>query len=164
MADGFARAIVWARVPVVLGWITVAAAMAIWLPTLEEAQTGRLKQIVPANSRALEAELMSAELFAFPLASRTLVVERDAAGLDPPRLTFTAERIRQANRAELPIPRQPAGAYGITNAVPGLDFAREFRTTAVTSLLFHPASSPSMGSRASVRTCTDRLPLSPSIL
>ena len=136
MADRFARALVRARVPIVVGWIGVAAAMAIWLPTLEEAQTGRLKQIVPANSQALEAELMSAELFAFPLASRTLVVERDAEGLDPLRLTFAAERIQQANRAELPISRQPAGAYGITNAVPGLDFAREFRTTAVTSLLF----------------------------
>jgi RND superfamily putative drug exporter len=110
--------------------------MAVWLPTLEEAQTGRLTQVVPANSRALEAELMSAELFAFPLASRTVVVERDDAGLDPRRVALTAERIQQTNRGELPIRRQPAGAYGITNAVPGLPFAREFRTTAVTSLLF----------------------------
>ena len=136
MADRFAAAVVWAAVPVVLVWIAAAGAMAVWLPTLEEAQTGRLKQIVPANSQALEAEVMSAELFAFPLASRTVVVERDAAGLDPLRLAFTAERLQQANRGELPIPRQPAGAYGITNAVPGLAFAREFRTTTVTSLLF----------------------------
>jgi len=136
MFDRFARVVVWARAPLVAGWVGVAVAMTMALPTLEEAQTGALGQLVPAGSQALEAELMSAELFAFPLASRTVVVERDRDGLEPERLALTARRIEQANVGRLPIPRQPAGAYGITNAIPGLAFAREFRTTAVTSLLF----------------------------
>jgi RND superfamily putative drug exporter len=136
MIDRFARLVVWARVPIVVGWVAVAGVMAVTLPTLEEAQTGALEQLVPAGSQALEAELMSAELFAFPLASRTLVVERDPEGLGPERLALTTQRIEQANAGRLPIPRQPAGAYGITNAIPELGFAREFRTTTATSLLF----------------------------
>ena len=69
MTELFARAVVWARVPIVVAWVAAAIVMAVALPTLEEAQTGALGQLVPAGSRALEAERLSAELFAFPLAA-----------------------------------------------------------------------------------------------
>jgi RND superfamily putative drug exporter len=137
VAEGFARAIVWARAPIVVAWIAAAAVLAVQLPTLEEAQTGALGSLVPADSRAIEAERLSAELFAFPVASQTLVVQRDPDGLPPQRLELFAERLAQANgRGVLPVAQAPLGAYGVTNALPGLTFAREQGTTAITAPLY----------------------------
>lgn len=135
VADAFARIIVSARLFIVGGWIALAVTTAIALPTLEEAQTGALGQLVPANSRALEAEKLSASLFAFPLASRTVVVERDPAGLPVRRITATTRLIADVNR-HVDRTVRAAGAYGVTNAVPRLSFARERRTTALSYLLF----------------------------
>ncbi len=135
MSDAFARAIVAARLPIVVGWIVAAVVMAVALPTLEEAQTGALGQLVPANSRALKAEKLSAELFRFPLASRTTVVERDAAGLAPSRIRATVALIRDVNAQRVPDVRA-SGAYGVTNLGVELPFAREQGTATVSSLLF----------------------------
>ena len=88
----FARAIVAARFPIMVGWVAAAVVMALTLPTLREAQTGALGQLVPAGSRALEAEELSATSFRFPLSSRTVVVERDASGLSPERVANGASR------------------------------------------------------------------------
>lgn len=139
MTARFARAVVWARVPIVVAWIVAAVVLAVELPTLGEAQTGALSQTVATDSRAVEAERLSAELFAFPLASRTLIVQRDSAGLSAERVRLTAQRLAEANgRGELPVPRAPLGAYGLTNAVPGLAFARERGTTALTAPIYGP--------------------------
>ena len=137
MTGAFARLIVWARVPVIVVWLGVTA-WATTLPSLEEAQTGALGQIVAADSSALEAERTAARLFAFPLASRTVVVERDEDGLSDARLTAAALRIAQANRGTLDVEHPPAGAYGIANVLPGVDFARERGTTSLTALLYGP--------------------------
>ena len=135
MAEGFARAVVAARLPIVVAWVLVAVLAAVYLPTLQEAQTGALKQLVPANSRALEAEKLSAELFRFPLASRTSIVERDGAGLPAARVTTAAGAIQDVNHHRLPGVRA-AGAYGITNAGVRLPFAHERDTATLSSLLF----------------------------
>lgn len=135
MAEAFARAVVWLRLPIVLAWIGTAVVLAVELPTLEDAQTGALGQVVPVGSEAVEAEELAVELFAFPLASRTVVVERDPGGLRPERLAVNALRIAQANRGELGVANPPLGAYGLVNVLPGLASARERGTTAVTGLL-----------------------------
>jgi RND superfamily putative drug exporter len=135
VADAIARAIVAARLLIVAGWIVAAGVMAVALPTLREAQSGALGQLVPADSRALEAEKLSADLFAFPLASRTIVVERDPTRLSASRLAATARLIADVNRDRAPGIRA-AGAYGVTNAVARLPFARERGTTALSALLF----------------------------
>jgi putative drug exporter of the RND superfamily len=131
----FARLVVAARVPIIVGWVAAAVAMAAFLPTLKEAQTGALGQLVPADSRALEAEKLSATAFRFPLASRTVVVERDAAGLGASRVADTARLIADVNRRRA-TGVGAAGAYGVANSVAGLTFARERDTTALSSLLF----------------------------
>jgi putative drug exporter of the RND superfamily len=135
VVEVFARLVVAARFPIIIGWIVAAALMGFMLPTLREAQTGALGQLVPADSRALEAEKLSATSFRFPLASRTVVVERDADGLGPPRLEATARLIANANEQRVPGVRA-AGAYGVANSIPRLGFTRERGTTALTSLLF----------------------------
>ena len=137
MAARFAAAIVGARLLIVAGWIAAAVVMAVGLPTLREAQTGALGQLVPADSRALEAEELSAELFRFPLASRTVVAERDAEGLSASRLIATGRLAADVNKGRAPEVRA-SGAYGVTNAVIDLPFARERRTTALSFLLFEP--------------------------
>ena len=137
MAARFARLIVAARLLIVAGWIAAAVVMAVGLPTLREAQTGALGQLVPADSRALEAEELSAELFRFPLASRTVVAERDAEGLSASRLIATGRLAADVNQGRAPEVRA-SGAYGVTNAVIDLPFARERRTTALSFLLFEP--------------------------
>ena len=116
-------------------WILAAVLAAAYLPTLQEAQTGALKQLVPADSRALEAEKLSAELFRFPLASRTAILERDGGGLPATRVTTAAGLIDDINHHRLPAARA-AGAYGVTNAGVRLPFARERDTATVSSLLF----------------------------
>jgi RND superfamily putative drug exporter len=135
VSETFARAIVAARLPVIVVWVVTAALMAVYLPTLQEAQTGALGQLVPANSRALEAEQLSADLFRFPLASRTAIVERDRSGLAAERVRVAAALIRDVNRDDVPGVRA-AGAYGVTNAGVALPFARERGTTTISSLLF----------------------------
>jgi putative drug exporter of the RND superfamily len=135
LIDVFARAVVAARFAVIVGWFVAAGVMTLALPTLQEAQTGALGQLVPAGSRALEAEKLSATGFRFPLASRTAVVERDGRGLGPGRVAAAARLIDDVNRHRVPGVRA-AGAYGVANSLPGLSFARERGTTAVSSLLF----------------------------
>ena len=135
MVEVFARVVVAARFPIIGGWIAAAVLMTLALPTMREAQTGALGQLVPADSRALEAEKLSAESFRFPLASRTVVVERDAAGLGVGRVPATAALINDVNERRVPGVRA-AGAYGVANSLPGLEFVREQGTTAVSSLLF----------------------------
>lgn len=137
VTSAFARFIVWARIPLVVGWLVVTAA-AMSLPTLEEAQTGALGQVVAADSDALAAEQAAARLFAFPLASRTIVVERSDSGLSDARLAAAVVRIAAANRGSLDVEHPPAGAYGIANVLPGLGFARERGTTTATALLYGP--------------------------
>jgi putative drug exporter of the RND superfamily len=136
MAKRFATVVVRGRYVVVVGWILAAVAALVWLPSLEDAQSGALGDLVPLGADAIEAEERSARLFAFPLSSRTLVVERDPAGLSPRRLAEIAARVNDVNQRRLPALSDAAGAYGVTNAIPGLGFSRERRTTAVIALLF----------------------------
>ncbi len=109
-------------------------------------------QLIPANSRAIEAEQLSAERFAFPLASRTVVVERDPDGLSARRVAATADAIVRVNRNEIPHVHAE-GAYGITNAF-SVPFAREAGTTNLSYLLYVTAFSQALrvrGAEAYIR-------------
>ena len=81
LADRFAGAVVRGRWAIVVAWITVAVVVTLGLPSIREAQVGALGDLVPAGAQAITTEERSAQLFAFPLLSRTIVVVRDAGGL-----------------------------------------------------------------------------------
>jgi len=132
----FATAVVRARGFIVLAWIATTVVAVVALPAIDEAQIGALGDLVPAGSSAIEAELLAAELFAFPVSSRTVVVERDPTGLSAARLAVSAARVVQVNRGTLQPLRDAAGAYGLSNAIGGLSFARERGTTTLSYLLF----------------------------
>ena len=136
MAHRFAAIVVRLRFVVIAGWIAAAVLCAVALPTVDEAQTGSLGDLVPTGAEAIEAEKRVAELFALPLASRTLIVERDGDGLAPGRVARTAGQIAAVNAGRVPELAEAGGAYGVTNRIPGLPFTRERGTTNVSYLLF----------------------------
>jgi uncharacterized membrane protein YdfJ with MMPL/SSD domain len=67
MSLSVARALIAARHVVVALWIAATVAAVALLPTVEEAQTGALSDLVPADAEALDAEVRAADLFGFPL-------------------------------------------------------------------------------------------------
>jgi RND superfamily putative drug exporter len=157
VTEVFAAAIVKGRVLVVVGWFALAALLAVTVPDLTDAQTGALAQLIPENSRAVEAEELSAERFAFPLASRTVIVEREPRGLSVARVANTARAIQAVNRNEIPHVHAE-GAYGITNAISGLPFARERGTASLSYLLYVPKFSQALrvrGAEAYIRGLGD---------
>jgi RND superfamily putative drug exporter len=134
----FARALVRLRFVVVLAWVAAAVAATALLPTLDEAQTGALGDLVPNDAAALDAELRAYEAFGFPLLSRTVLVQRDADGLSAGEQARVVQRALALNRDALPGLEGVAGALPVTNAIGAAPFTRERSTTAITFLLFGP--------------------------
>jgi putative drug exporter of the RND superfamily len=148
----FARLIMRLRYVLPVGWIAGAIVATSFLPTIQEAQTGALGDLVPNDAAAIDAEQRAAELFGFPLLTRTIVVQRDPNGLS------AAEQARVFARAvRITTGREPsligiAAALPVTNAVGAAPFARERSTTALTYLIFDPARN-----RQARETYTERL-------
>ena len=101
----YAALIVRLRVWVVLFWVVAAVAAATLLPSVEQAGTGTLGDLVANDAEAIETEVRSFELFRLPLLSRTVVVERQRGGLSPDEVAAIYRR---------------AGALGL-GALPGLE-------------------------------------------
>jgi len=134
----FARLVVRLRFALVAGWVAAVVAAGALLPTLEEAQTGALGDLVPADSEAIDAEVRAAERFAFPLLSRTLLVQRDPAGLSVEEQARVVQRAAQINERVYPGLEPVAVALPVTNALGAPPFATERSTTAITFLRFPP--------------------------
>ena len=137
IADRLAALIVRWRAAVVVGWIAIAIAVTFGLPSIREAQVGALGDLVPAGAKAITTEERSAELFAFPLLSRTIVVARDADGLSLAAHAQITRQTVQLNRGELPFLRETRG-YLVSNAFGAAPLVRERSTTIVVPLLFAP--------------------------
>lgn len=90
------------RYAVVVFWILAAVLVTVKLPTVGEAQAGALGDLVPHGAEALQTELRSAELFAFPLLSRTLIVQRDPKGFSAFEQVDALWRTMLLNRNQLP--------------------------------------------------------------
>ena len=138
MADRFARVVVAARVPIVIGWIVAAVAVTLLLPTIKEAQVGALGDLVPTGAEAIESEERAAELFLFPFLSRTIVVARDPDGLTLGDQASVAVQVARLDRGELPALRETRG-YALSNGVGDVPLIRERSTTLLTPLLFPPS-------------------------
>lgn len=127
---------------VVAFWAAAAVASVTLLPTIREAQTGALGDLVPVDAEAIATEQRSAELFAFPFLSRTQVVIRDPGGLNARILAATTARVVALNRKQIPGLRAIAGAYVVANVTGSEAFARERGTTLVVPLLYRPDIGP----------------------
>lgn len=125
---------------VVAGWAAIAVVATIYLPDLSAVSGGSdLTAYLPAQSAAVAAEKESLEHFGVPLASRTVLVQRDPEGMSP-----ELQQATLAAAADL-IANQPSDLTGILAAVPLINdpsvfpAANEASTTAVTHLFFNPA-------------------------
>src|SRR6186713_1620866 len=136
----FAGAVVGLRFLVVLAWIAAALAVTWWLPGLGSGEPLPLGGLIPENAESAQIAQRDAEIFAVPLTTDTLVVQRDPEGLSP------AAQARAVARA-LAVSRAPKQAEGIQLALPiantlGLfPSSREHGTTAITYLYFSSEAS-----------------------
>jgi RND superfamily putative drug exporter len=127
LADRYGRLVAEARWPILALWLAAAILTTVALPNLQEAQTGALGDLVPNDADAIEAEVRATEQFAFPLLSRTVVVQRAPGGLPPEALAGVARRAIGLNRHAYPGLERIGGALPLAN-----------RTTALTYLLYGP--------------------------
>ena len=138
LAQAFATIVVRLRWPVVAVWLVAAAAATLWLPSLQEAESASLADLVPEDAEAVRAAERSTELFSVPLTAQTAVVQRDPDGLGEESQTRVAERAVTA--------REERGD-GISFALPLVNTARlvpgsrEDSTTAITFLFFEHGTS-----------------------
>ena len=132
-----ARLQVWLRVLVVLAWVGGFAWLVHSLAPIS-GDGGAVAQIVPKHARAIEAERLSTEKFAFPLITRTVVVVRDPRGLSPSRqasLVGLAASLSAHTQARY---EAIGGALLLLNTIGGTPFTREPGTTALLYLFFRP--------------------------
>ncbi|MDQ4130184.1 MAG: MMPL family transporter [Actinomycetota bacterium] len=138
LAGLVARAMVALRWPILLFWLGAAVVLTTQLPTVQEAQVGALGDLVPTDADAVSAEIRSHQLFAFPLLSRTIVVQRDPSGLSSKEQLRVGARALAINRGEIPGLTGIGGALAITNALGAPPFSKERSTTALTYLFVPP--------------------------
>ena len=138
MARRFAAGVVRARFVIIAIWIAAATVSVFALPTIRDAHSGALGDLVPVDAQAIDAEKRSAELFAFPLLSRTLVVVRDPERLSGRTLAVTGRLVAELNRHTIAPLGWIGGVYVLANVTGSARFARERFTTIVLALLFRP--------------------------
>lgn len=136
------RLLIRLRYVVVAFWIVATFAATNLLPSVQDSQTDSLGDLVATDAKAIQTEIRSAELFKFPLLSRTVVVQRRADGLEP-----DVFRRQIANVTDLISSADPAlsgirFALPITNVLGKPPFSREFSSAALTYLFFPPETGP----------------------
>lgn len=134
----FARLIVRLRYVIPIVWIAGAVLATLLLPTIEQAQTGGLGDLVPKDAEAIKTEERAAEQFGFPLLSRTVVVQRDSDGIAPLAEARVVQRAAAITRGQVGNLSRVAAALPVVNVAGVTPFAREQSTTALTYLFFRP--------------------------
>ena len=76
-----ARAIVWLRFLIIPAWIVAAVLASTGLPSIFNAETSSLGNLLPRSSKPLEVEERALKTFGLPLLSRTIVVASEPAGI-----------------------------------------------------------------------------------
>ncbi len=121
-------------------WIAVAVAATLYLPSVSSGP-GAIGDLTPRNAAAIRAEREAARLFAFPVLSRTVVVQRDPGGLALGAQQQTITAALAVDQGTVTPPRGMLGALPIINAPGVARVGRVPATTAITLLFFDPASS-----------------------
>ena len=134
----FAGLVVRLRYVVVVFWIAVAVLSIVALPSIEEAPSGSLGDLVASDTEAAATEQRSFELFSFPVLSRTILVQRRPQGLSPAAQADVIGRAARIATGGYPRFRNILFALAVTNALGQPPFSREQSTTALTYLFFPP--------------------------
>lgn len=150
VAARVARAIVWARFLIVPAWIALAVLATNSLPSLFEADSGELGNLLPHSSKALTVERESFERFGLPLLSHTLVVGSSERPPTP----------RQQAAAARYLARVDTRRRATLRALPLVDFSglepRGSRTTIAAFTYSNPAL-PAADREAEAKDFADRL-------
>lgn len=141
MTAAFARAIVRWRALVVAFWVAVLLATSFLLPSVEQAETGSLGDLVATDAEAISTEVRSLELFGFPLLSRTVVVERSPGGFSSAEAAEIYARAAELGLDELPGLEGIAFALAVTDNVLAQMLGRQ-PSAALTYLFFPPEIGP----------------------
>jgi RND superfamily putative drug exporter len=133
LARGYAWVVVALRWPIIVIWLAVLAASLLFLPALGGSGSAPLSDIVPSGGKAVAAQERALRLFGSTVATDTLAVERNPAGLTRAALEAQLQAARSATRTPgvrgaVPVPNTP---------VPGVRW-RERDTTIVTYLFLSP--------------------------
>ncbi len=121
-------------------WIAVAVAATLYLPSVSSGP-GAIGDLTPRNAAAIRAEREAARLFAIPVLSRMVVVQRDPGGLPLEAQEQTIAAALAVDQGTVTPPRGLLGALPILNAPGMARVGRVPATTAITLLFFDPATS-----------------------
>ncbi|CAN5541079.1 MMPL family transporter [soil metagenome] len=128
---------------IVVFWVGAAVLTTTSLPSVQDAKSDSLGDLVATDAKAIQTEIRSAELFKFPLLSRTIVVQRLAEGLAPGVFQRQISNVARLISGSDPDLAGIRFALPVTNALGKPPFARERSTTALTYLFFPPETGPS---------------------
>ena len=120
------------------GWLVAAAAATLWLPSLQQAESASLEDLVPEDAEAVRTAERSTELFSVPITAQTAVVQRDPDGLSEDAQARVAERAVAAREES---GDRIAFALPLVNTARLVPGSREDSTTAITFLFFESGTS-----------------------
>lgn len=139
LAHWYALAVVRLRWLIVAGWLVLAVALSMTLPTMEQGgHTGGFGGFATPDDPAIQTQIRSFREFGFPVLTRTAVVQRDPEGLSAATklrvlsnaIEFNLERPPELRRIEFALP--------VINDL-GLLPTGEQGTTAITYLFYRPS-------------------------
>src|SRR6187200_1352164 len=134
----YAWCVVTMRWLIVLGWGAACVVAVLWLPST--GQQADLGGFAPPNSTAIATERASAEAFGFPLLSRTVLVQRNEAGLSAGAQERAIERAVGVAKGTIGDVGPIAAAVPVIN-VEDVFTSSEQGTTALTYVFTEPGTS-----------------------
>lgn len=152
VAVAFARGVVALRWWVVGFWVVVTISSIAVLPTLSQGRGGDgLKGLLSLDTPAVQTEIRSVDLFGFPLLARTVLVQRDPAGMSVYAQARTVTRALAVNDGRTADIGPLEGALPLTNTLGLFPASAEQNTTALTYLFFRPQVSLGAQTRTAQR-------------
>ncbi len=152
---GYARWMIRLRWFVVTFWALATAASVLVLPPLSAARNADLQGFLPTDTPAVRTEIHSVEIFGFPLLGRTVLVQRDPAGLSAADQAQTVARAARVARGEYDDLGPLRGALPVINTFGAFPGSTERDTTALT-YLFYGRDTSFSGQLHSARNYADR--------
>ena len=148
-----AGAIVWLRFLIVPLWVVLAVLAATRLPSIFDASTGSIGDLVPNNSSAISVEEDANRDFGVPLLSRSLVVASAPGGL-------SQSQVADATRYAVRLDRNPPKHADVLGALPLVNVAKLASNPGPRTMVVFLFLKPSLaegGSTAAAHDFADRL-------